>query len=274
MLSGHQFEQHNAQRKQIGPAIDSLREGRSLMREVGDSRGEALCLHAQGECLKLLGKLEEADEAYEEARRRFEPCGDLLGFGRSQMGLADVARRRGRLDEARRLLEESIDLMRRIGNRYSEGVGLNTLGDIARNQGRVDDARALYERSIGVLDAIASEEALIVRLNLGLVFLAQRDFAAARALFEAARPELSEAGREGFLTFVVAGLFAAAVGLRDFDAAARTHPELTALLGQSGIVDDDLAATLELAGDESAAAGRGDWATVAWALTLIVVARL
>ncbi|HJL16194.1 MAG TPA: tetratricopeptide repeat protein [Sandaracinaceae bacterium LLY-WYZ-13_1] len=245
-------------------ALGRFAEGGALSAAVGDRRGEAACRHGEGECLKLLGRLDEAEAAYRAAVTRFEPTGDRQGIGRAQMGLADVVRRRGRLDAAAALLEASTDAMRRYGNRQSEGVGLNTLGDIARAQGRLEQALRRYREALRVLDAVGSEEALIVRLNLGLVLLARGEWAEARAFFEAVLPELDEAGREGFRVYVEAGRFAAAAGLGDFAEVARLAPGLDRLLADTAIVDEDVAASLELAGDRSAAANRPAWAATAW----------
>jgi eukaryotic-like serine/threonine-protein kinase len=240
---------NHLKRGQLAHAHALFSEALELARAVGDPHAQALILHGLAEAQKLLGKIGPAEACYREACQVLSQIGDRLQWGRSRMGLGDVLRRRGDLDGAVIEIEEAIALMRSLGNRHSEGVGLNTLGDIARMRGRLEEAEQRYAQCIRVFDSIASEEAMIPRLNLALVLLARREYARARPIFESARPSLSERGREGYLSFVVAGSLVASAGLGDFGAAAELAREARALLESFSILDGDLADCFEAAGD-------------------------
>ena len=256
----------NLKRGQLVPAKAYFEEGRQLNASLGQRRGEGLCLHGLGEAQKLLGQLDESMRAYSEACVCLDEQGDLLAAARSRTGMADVHRRRGELDPATELLERCVDIMRRLGNRHSEGVCLNSLGDLERIRGDLGAAGRRYREALATFDAIASEEATIVRLNLGLVLLARREWEGARELFEAARPELNQAGREGYLGYLTAGLYACAAGLHEWDDVQALEAQLAMLLEQSGIVDDDIATCMETAGEECATERRVELARGAWAL--------
>jgi serine/threonine protein kinase/tetratricopeptide (TPR) repeat protein len=214
-----------------------------------DPHGRALCVHGLGESTKLTPKIGDSIAYYEEAGALFTQVSDRLGYGRTRMGLADVLRRRGDLDRATQILEDAVEGMRTLGNRHSVGVGLNGLGDIARSRGRLEEAERRYADCLSVFAQIASEETIIPRLNLALVLLARGSHHRARAIFEAARPELGHEGREGYLAYVIAGSMAAAAGERDFEALARLVAEAEDVIGRLGLVDDDIAECLRMAAD-------------------------
>jgi tetratricopeptide (TPR) repeat protein len=222
-------------------AASLYREGLARMERVGNAIGAADCLHGWGEAEKLLGQLERSYEHHEAALAICEREGDTLFANRVRMGLADVLRRLERLDEAVDMLVESVDAARCLGNASAVATGLNTLGDIARARGQLEEADRHYRESMAELEALASDEATIARLNLGLVQLARERWSEARATFEAARPELEGSDRRGYLAFVLAGLWVCDAGEAAWDPFDERALALEALLTEVPVFDDDLA---------------------------------
>lgn len=64
----------------------------------------------------------------------------------------------------------------------------------------------------------------------------------------------------------MAGLFAAATGIGDIAALEPLHEALIALLQMTGLVDDDIASTLETAGDLAREHDAERWARIPWRL--------
>ena len=242
------------------------RDGLARMEALGNAIGAANCLHGLGDAEKLLGRLEVAIEHYQAALVICEREADTLFASQLRMGLADALRRLDRLDEAVDMLAESIDVARRIGNAFAVATGLNTLGDIARARGRLEEADDRYQQCIAELEALASDEATIARLNLGLVQLARARWSEARATFEAARPELEGSDRRGYLAFVLGGLWVCDAGEGawvDFDARGRA---LELLLSEVPVFDDDLARRAAEAARRALDANERERAAIAEAL--------
>ncbi len=223
----------------------AYREALTRKRRVGDREGEAHALHGLADAEKLLGQLDEARRHYEQSIALFDELGLVVEAARVRSGFADVVRRRGDLDTAMAVLESALLTTRRHNNRHAVAVALNTLGDVTRARGDLASAERYYEEGYAELAALASREAGIVRLNVGLVQLARGRWDEARSTFTLCRRDLAD--RRGYLAFALAGLCASTAGKRDWDAHDPVAEELDALLRELSVIDDDLAWMLERA---------------------------
>ena len=229
---------------------------------AGNQSGAAHCLHGLGDAEKLLGRLDDAVEHHVRALALFDSLGDALFVARVRGGLADIARRRGEHAQAQALLEDVALATERLGNPYGTAFALNALGDIARTRGELTLAEQRYREALALLESLASEEAAIVALNLGLVQLAAGRFDAARASLAKARRDLEEESRAGYLIFVLVALWMCDAGQREwasFDALAREVDESFAALH---VVDDDLAWALDETAKLTLAAGEHERAVL------------
>lgn len=84
------------------------------------------------------------------------------------------------------------------------------------------------------------------RVRMGVADVARRRGELDRAV-ELARKELSDAGRRGYVAFALAGLWACAAARRDWGVHDVLARELTELLDELPVVDDDLAWLLDRA---------------------------
>lgn len=216
-------------------------EALARMRRVGDRAGEAHALHGLADAEKLLGMMDDSLRHCEESVALFDELGMVVEAARVRMGVADVVRRRGELDRAALLIEASLPVTRRMNNRHALAVALNTLGDIARARGDLAGAEAYYAEAYAELSALASGEASILHLNLGLTQIERERWEEAARTFALARRELAESGRRGYLVFALAGLWACAAAARSWDDYDAITREVTALAAEVPVVDDDLA---------------------------------
>ena len=243
-------------RGELDGAIPLFKEARRLREALGDELGSGNCLHGIAECEKLRGELTAAAAHYLEACARFRASGSLLWLSRSLTGLADLKRREGDTAAALRCTHQALDYQRQLGNRHALGVTLNGLGDIARHGGDLEEAERRYREAAELMMELGSAETTLVRMNLGLVLVARREHLEARRIFEAARRALSDGGRETYVVYACAGLVPCFAGLADWPRFDATLTEAEHLLAASGLVDDDVAACLEQAGE--LARGRGE----------------
>ena len=119
-----------------------------------------------------------------------------------------------------------------------------------------EEALEEREHEAALLDALAAqpgcariELGLVVesaRVRMGVADVARRRGELDRAV-ELARKELSDAGRRGYVAFALAGLWACAAARRDWGVHDVLARELTELLDELPVVDDDLAWLLDRA---------------------------
>lgn len=176
-------------------ALPLLDEARQRFEAVTQERASeaakgmaAACLTEQGECLRILGRLDEAAAAYEERIRRGEQLGDDRGIavGKAQLGTVRLYQRRypealGAYAEARqrftRLGEpgmvavswhqtgrgyeeagepeaaedayrKSLAIEVRLGNLAGQASTLNQLGNLYADIGRPEEAAAFYRQAV------------------------------------------------------------------------------------------------------------------------------
>jgi tetratricopeptide (TPR) repeat protein len=80
--------------------------------------------------LQVLGRLDEAWDAYATAGELFEAAGDEARVAETWMRRGVVAYDRGDFDEARTLFEDSLEVFRRVGDRPGELQVLTNLGSL------------------------------------------------------------------------------------------------------------------------------------------------
>ena len=104
-----------------------------------------------------LGVIARAQEAYPEARGRFEESleikvalGEPAGIASTYSQLGQTAQQAGQLDQAFEYYEEAIQISRQIGDRRREARTLHQLGTVAQAQGEPAKAREYYEESLEI----------------------------------------------------------------------------------------------------------------------------
>jgi tetratricopeptide (TPR) repeat protein len=242
-------------------ARECFAEARAAWAGEGDEASMARCIHGLAECAKLLGELDAAERGYAEAAARFRALRDHVWTARSLGGVADTMRRRGNLAGARDVLTECAEVLSHVRNRHLVAVNLTTLGDVQRDGGDLAAAEQSYRESVRAFEELASREASLVRMNLGLVLLATDVPGEARAVFEASRRDLAASGRGGYVLFAEAGLLAARTALGEIDLEA--WQALAGGVQGSGMVDPDLAWCFEHVAERAARVGARELAEAA-----------
>jgi tetratricopeptide (TPR) repeat protein len=141
---------------QAAQALPLLREAQRRFQDLADVGNEdasgmvSVAISSQGACLKDLGRLEEAAEAYEEAIQREGDLDDLRGIAVSKGELATVRLYQGRYDEALSAHEEARELFQRLGEPISVAGGWHQIGMIYRRTSRYPQAERAYRKALAI----------------------------------------------------------------------------------------------------------------------------
>jgi tetratricopeptide (TPR) repeat protein len=193
--------------------------------ELAESaRQRAWAYQELGNALNTARRIDEADDAYQQALKLARECGD----GRLQSGalcnLGSIRRQGGRSEEALVLLKEALRVAREAGATDYEGTSHLHLGFLCSLRGKRAEAKAEFEQALAVLENTGKE---IFRVDacyhLGDIALQDGDFATAERYVELA---LAIARRLGYRTGLTQALNIAAMV---HDAAGRRDASIAAL---------------------------------------------
>ncbi len=254
------------QRGDLELAMDRNRQAFGLFERLDDMDGRARMLLAMGLVAQQEGDLDRSVEMCERARSLFAIADNALVEANCVLALGHVHRQRRSHDAARAYYESARVMFDRLGNQASVGHCVNGLAEVARYQGDLAAAEAGYREALAIQTAVGSKSAFIPRLNLGLVLTQRGEYEAARELLEAGLPVLERAGQRGFLAFLHVSLLPCAAHAADRNAWDSHYAQAHALLAETKMVDTDIAASAELAGDLQQAAGDAERARQAWAI--------
>ena len=138
-------------------ALAEIERCRTLM--MGPKERMAFSLVA-GNCYYILGKLNKAENFYEDSLRISERK-DLLAIYKNEMltakanasgGMGLIYRAKGDLDQALKYLQEALKVHKEVGYRQGEANQLGNIGLIYKNKGDLDQALKYLKEALGVLD--------------------------------------------------------------------------------------------------------------------------
>ncbi|MBX7192570.1 MAG: protein kinase [Sandaracinaceae bacterium] len=238
-------------------ALERYDEARTLYEAAHDRRGVARCDHGAGTMHLHCSRLREAEVAYERALEGFEAVGDAWSRAACLLDRADLVSQRDRV-RGIALIAEAEEALAHVGNRISLASASLLRGLLLRAEGDLRGAEAAFTRSAEMLDALGSSDLAVVQTNLGMVALLERDVPRARALFEQAYATFRATGREGYLCFVHLELLACCAWSREWERFDEHCTAAETILARTGLADEDLAVTAELAAEHAARAGQLD----------------
>lgn len=137
---------------QAAPALELCRTAQELSEALGE-RGErlaAVTLTEQAICLTVLGRLDEAADAYQERIKWGEKLGDLRGVAVGKGQLANVMRRQGRYEAAIAAYEEARDIFVQQHEPGSVATIWHQIGMVHKNAGQYEQAESAYRKSLEI----------------------------------------------------------------------------------------------------------------------------
>ncbi|VDC06404.1 unnamed protein product [Peniophora sp. CBMAI 1063] len=148
-------------------ALSVLLEARPLYQRLQDKAGEAECLQATGDVLRLLDRIREAISTFQLALSLFVEIGYRRGQASTLTRLGELQVRSGLLDEAEHSLRSALQLYsNETGVRLGEANAMRHLGGLYVRLGRVDDAENALRSALRLYDAI---NATLGRANTWLI---------------------------------------------------------------------------------------------------------
>ncbi|MBE9107900.1 tetratricopeptide repeat protein [Nodosilinea sp. LEGE 07298] len=151
----------------------------------------------EGQALYYRGKFAEALEVLQVALAEYRALGDrperYRGEVASLTAIAEVYLWQNRHDEALDLAQQALEIARTHQNDWGEVWALNIAGVAQRNLGQLEEAEASYQQALELGSTLEDKFPLNVsRLNLGAVYMAQGNIAAAREQFQQALAYLEQ----------------------------------------------------------------------------------
>ncbi len=106
------------------------------------------CITEQGNCLCLLGRMDEATAVYEAAIRRAERCGDARQVAVANGQLGFVRMRQGRYQEALEVYAEAIKRFTQLDEPASIATIWRQIGSVYKDVGQPEAAEDAYRKSL------------------------------------------------------------------------------------------------------------------------------
>ncbi|HEV7857606.1 MAG TPA: tetratricopeptide repeat protein [Pyrinomonadaceae bacterium] len=137
-------------------ALTQLAEGRrrfQALADEGDTSAEgpaSVAITESGDCLRDLGRLDEAAEAYQEAIRRNEKLEDQRAIAVSKGQLGTVRLLQGQYEEALEIYTAAKDIFASMGEPGSVATLWHQIGVVHRYAGQYEQAERAYRQSLAI----------------------------------------------------------------------------------------------------------------------------
>ena len=188
------------------PLLDEARQRFEVIaKERGDSGAEgmaSICFTEQGDCLRHVGRLDDAAAAYEEGIRRAEQRGDdrQVAVGKGQLGT--VRRRQARYQQALDAYEQARERFMRLDEPGTVAVIWHQTGIVYQHAGQAEAAEDAYRKSLAIevrLGNVAGQAGTLGQLGSLYFVVLDRPEEAAAFYGQAADKyvEIGDAAREG-----------------------------------------------------------------------------
>lgn len=239
-------------------AREHLREAGAQFAMGGDEHGLAQARAGIGASFLLEGDPESARGPFLRALEGFKELDEPEYIAEIGSFIAHTYLSTDEYERAREHAAQTRDLARRHGFGLQEANAWMVLGEVARVRGELEEARRCYGNAEEYFESVGSLNLYVCRCNIALVELAEGNLEAACSILEAVEEPLVEAGMQGRLAFVFAGLMACACGEEDWARAADYYERAVEFVADGGSQDPDVIRAARLAADFAAGAGRQD----------------
>ncbi len=134
-------------------ALDPLRQALAIFERLSVENNDAKQMIAavqadSGDNLLMLGRFDEAKQAYESGLATAREMNDQRGIGVTLGQLGTLALARKQYAEARKAYQDALQTFRRMGEPASEAIYWHQLGMVAQAQHNWDDAERCYRESL------------------------------------------------------------------------------------------------------------------------------
>jgi len=229
----------------FGQALDLAEQVGDLTRQAESTLGLATVALSTGRYDDATALARRAMTIHE---RRESPSERAVGAGACLQTLAIAAVHTRRLAEASALYRQALQLYETVGSRLGMAICFNGLAEVQRFDDDLEAAADGYRRALTHYEAAGSGEAIVPRLNLGLVLLRRGEFSECQTVLKAGQHEL-ESTSSALVVYVYAALLPCYAHASDWEAWDKYLTRLTDLLTTVRLTDADLAWPMQLAGE-------------------------
>jgi tetratricopeptide (TPR) repeat protein len=153
---------------------------------------------AYGQVLQNLGRIDEADELYQESIALFQAVDDRQGEGAVLFQFSLSAQTRGQMEKAEAYLAESRVIAQEIGDQGNEGAILSAMSQFTSLRGHYEDAEQYAYKALDIFRKIGDREQEIpVLMHLGQLAHLKGQLKQAEALYQQAREAFRDMGNRG-----------------------------------------------------------------------------
>jgi tetratricopeptide (TPR) repeat protein len=176
-------------------ALDQFQRALSIVRDLGDKRGQGVALGNLGAAYGNLGDIRKAVEFHERALAMAREIGDKLGEAQDLGNLANACQQLGNTTKAIEFYEASLFLHRKLCDRRGEGMTLGNLGLVYADLGEPRKALDFHERQLVIVREIGDRRGEGSALqNLGNAYADLGDKRKATEFHEQALAKFRELG--------------------------------------------------------------------------------
>lgn len=239
---------------------EQLAEGaRRQFEALGDLGGAADCrrivakslLEGSGDARQALAQAQAARVVYEAAgdRDRLADCDYLEAKIRTELG---------EYEAAAAACIAAQDHHRAMGHRLGLAKCANQLGEIARLLGQLGEAEGHYLRSLELLEAMGSDQAVGLRLNLALVLIERKRYRRALEELRRLQDQLAEGVAGRAMAYVDYAILPCLASEQEWLALDQQLDRARQWVPETGRVDKDHAALAERAATLAETVGERD----------------
>ena len=175
----------------LGSALKAMGRSEQALAELGEAKARfeaidkrdpsreakgmvPICLAERGDCLRNLGRLDDAVTAYEESIRLAESCGNDRQVAAVKAQIGTVHRMRNSHEEALKAYEEARDRFAKLNEPRSVSVSWHQTGNVYLSAGQYELAENAYRKSLAIKVQIADVLGQAGTLGqLGILYAAQ-----------------------------------------------------------------------------------------------------
>jgi len=242
-------------RGQVEGAMELLRTALVEAKGLKERRRVADCLQALRPVVAMKGDIELAVDLIKQAHALHDRVGNRHGVGECLYGLGELAMAEEQLEKGSSYYQRALTLFDRLGAQGGIASCLLGLAEVDRRRSRHVQAEQRYRRVLSLHEATGGGEGIRPRLGLGMVLMDQGRYLEAAEVLAEARALADREGRRGLLGAVYLNLLRCAGRQRDWKAWEVHMEGVCELLGETNVVDADLA---RYARDAGHAAAQGD----------------
>ena len=140
-----------------------------------------------GNICRREGKLDEAEDLYQQAFKSYEASNSVTSYGNAHMGLGKIYLCQNKLDKAEAAFQKALELHKDVNSLHNQGVAYSGLGDVYFKLEQLEKAEISYKKALElqiITNSVGSQGKCYE--NLGDIYIKQGRLNDAETFFQKA----------------------------------------------------------------------------------------